>query len=148
MNRNGIEYPFEIRPLSRDEGGGYAITYPDLPGCRSDGETPEEAIRNGRAALRDWLAVAREFGDEVPAPYSSASGRFLLRVPRSLHQRLIDEAVHDRVSLNTMVVSLVAEGLGRRAGRPGGSAGGAGRRLTRAGTSSGAPARRARVTPP
>jgi antitoxin HicB len=57
MKTTRIEYPFEVRPLSKDEGGGYAITFPDLPGCRSDGATPEEAIENGRDALQSWLAV-------------------------------------------------------------------------------------------
>lgn len=64
----GIDYPFEIRPLSKVEGGGYAVTFPDLPGCRSDGETPEQALANGREALADWLAVAREFGDAIAMP--------------------------------------------------------------------------------
>ena len=63
-----IEYPFEVRPLSKDEGGGYSIVFPDLPGCRSDGATPEEVIANGRDALKSWLAVAREFGDRLPTP--------------------------------------------------------------------------------
>jgi hypothetical protein len=35
------------RPLTDDEGGGYLIEFPDIPGCISDGETHEEAIVNG-----------------------------------------------------------------------------------------------------
>ena len=114
MKKSAIEYPFEIRPLSRDEGGGYAIIFPDLPGCRSDGATPEEALENGRDALASWLEVAREFGDKIPTPFSGASGRFVQRLPRSLHAQLIARAEAEGVSLNTLVVSLVAQGLGRR----------------------------------
>ena len=114
MKNSQMTYPFEILPLSKDEGGGYAITFPDLPGCRSDGATPEKAIENGRQALADWLAVASEFGDAVPVPFSSVSGRFVQRVPKSLHRQLVDEAKNEGVSLNTLVVSLVAEGIGRR----------------------------------
>jgi antitoxin HicB len=55
-------FPFTIRPLREVEGGGYPIEFPDLPGCISDGETPEEAIRNGRDALKACLATMREFG--------------------------------------------------------------------------------------
>lgn len=117
MKKLAVEYPFEIHPLSRDEGGGYAITFPDLPGCRSDGATPEEAIENGRDALASWLEVAREFGDKIPTPFSAASGRFVQRVPRSLHAQLIAQAKTEGVSLNTLVVSLVSQGLGRRQGR-------------------------------
>lgn len=114
MKTPRIDYPFEIRPLSKDEGGGYAITFPDLPGCRSDGATPEEAIENGRDALESWLAVAREFGDELPKAFSSVSGRFVQRVPRSLHAQLIAQAKAEGVSLNTLIVSIVSQGLGQR----------------------------------
>jgi antitoxin HicB len=64
--------------------------------------------------LADWLAVASEFGDAAPVPFSSVSGRFVQRVPKSLHRQLVDEAKNEGVSLNTLVVSLVAEGTGRR----------------------------------
>jgi len=122
MKTPRVDYPFEVRPLSKDEGGGYAIMFPDLPGCRSDGATPEEAIENGRDALASWLAVAREFGDELPKPYSALSGRFVQRVPRSLHAQLIAQAKAEGVSLNTLVVSIVSQGLGLRqveSARPG-----------------------------
>jgi antitoxin HicB len=114
MKKADLEYPFEIRPLSKDEGGGYSISFPDLPGCWSDGGTPEEAIANGRDALRAWLAVARELGDDVPKPFSAVSGRFVQRVPRSLHAQLIARAKAEGVSLNTLVVALVAQGIGRQ----------------------------------
>jgi antitoxin HicB len=114
MKTSRIDYPFDIRPLSKDEGGGYAITFPDLPGCCSDGATPEEAINNGRDALESWLAVAREFGDKLPTPFSDVSGRFVQRVPRSLHAQLIARAKIEGVSLNTLVVSIVSQGLGQR----------------------------------
>ena len=118
MKTPRIEYPFEIHPLSKDEGGGYAITFPDLPGCRSDGATPEEAIENGRDALQSWLAVASEFGDKTPGPFAAVSGRFVQRVPRSLHAQLIAYAKAEGVSLNTLIVSLVSQGLGSRPGLP------------------------------
>ncbi len=113
MNKSHVEYPFEVRPLSKEEGGGYSIYFPDLPGCWSDGTTPEEAIENGRDALQSWLAVAQEFGDDIPGPFSAVSGRFVQRVPRSLHARLIARAKAEGVSLNTLVVSLVSQGIGK-----------------------------------
>ncbi len=118
MKISRIEYPFEVRPLAKDEGGGYSITFPDLPGCRSDGATPEEAIENGRDALQSWLAVASEFGDKTPGPFAAVSGRFVQRVPRSLHAQLIACAKAEGVSLNTLIVSLVSQGLGSRSDFP------------------------------
>ena len=114
MKKPSVAYPFEVRPLSKEEGGGYSIYFPDLPGCWSDGATPEEAIENGRDALQSWLAVAQEFGDDIPRPFSAVSGRFVQRVPRSLHARLIARAKAEGVSLNTLVVSLVSQGIGKQ----------------------------------
>ena len=67
-NRNLDQYQFTVRPLSSDEGGGYLVEYPDIPGCMSDGETVEEAISNGREALRDCLEVFKESGRKLPKP--------------------------------------------------------------------------------
>ena len=44
------DYPFEVRPLTAAEGGGFLIAYPDFSECIADGETVEEAIANGREA--------------------------------------------------------------------------------------------------
>ena len=59
-NRHLDQYQFTVRPLTSDEGGGYLVEYPEIPGCMSDGETIEEAISNGREALRDCLEVFQE----------------------------------------------------------------------------------------
>ncbi len=65
MMKHDHEYPSELRPLTEEEGGGWMITYPDLPGCMSDGETPEEAISNGKDALVAWLEAAHEAGRNI-----------------------------------------------------------------------------------
>jgi hypothetical protein len=41
-----VQYPFVVRPMTAEEGGGYLLEFPDLPGCVSDSETMEEAIRS------------------------------------------------------------------------------------------------------
>lgn len=107
------DYPFSVRPLAADEGGGYLVEFPDLPGCISDGETVEEAVLNGLDAKREWLAVAREERRTMPEAGGRLSGKWVQRVPRSLHARLVERAQREGVSLNTLVVSLIAEGLGK-----------------------------------
>lgn len=109
----GDEYPFIVRPLTAEEGGGYLIEFPDLPGCISDGETVEEAIANGMDAKRAWLTVAREQGRPLPEPGGQLSGKWVQRVPKSLHARLVERAAREGVSLNMLVVSLIAQGLGK-----------------------------------
>jgi antitoxin HicB len=113
-------YPFEISLLSDEDGPGYLITFPDLPGCMSDGETVEEAIANGADAEKAWIQAATKWGDAVPEPGSStkAPGRFVLRTPKSLHAKLTRQADVEGVSMNTLAVAILAEGLGRKqAGR-------------------------------
>jgi antitoxin HicB len=109
-------YPFTIRPLAIEDGGGYLIEYPDLPGCHSDGETPEQAIVNGRGAVRSYLMSCRKHGDPIPKPSSPvrSSGQFRVRMPKTLHARLVAEAEREGVSLNMLVVSAAARALGQR----------------------------------
>ena len=64
---NDLAFAVVITPLAPDDGGGLAATVPDLPGCMSDGDTPEDALRNVRDAIEAWIAMARELGHPVPA---------------------------------------------------------------------------------
>jgi antitoxin HicB len=113
----GPEYPFVITPLERADGGGYLIEFPDLPGCVSDGETPEKAIASGRAAVRAWIAAAKAHRDPVPPPSARAtySGKWQIRMARSLHHRLAERAKAEGVSLNVFATTILAEALGRPA---------------------------------
>jgi len=111
------DYPFDLRPLTKAEGGGWAITWPDLPGCMSDGDTPEEAIKNGRDAFDAWMLIRRrELKQPAPKPTKSASqpARFVLRTPKTLYARLVTRAESEGVSLNTLVTTFIAENLGKQ----------------------------------
>lgn len=68
MNAAPNDYPVIVQPLSEEDGGGYAAIVPDLPGCMSDGETPEEAIINVRDAIIAWMEAAEDVGHPVPPP--------------------------------------------------------------------------------
>ncbi len=61
-------YPFEVRPLSEQEGGGFLISFPDFSECISDGETVEEAIRNGWDALEETIAALESMNLPIPEP--------------------------------------------------------------------------------
>ena len=113
--RDLIQYPFEVRPLHEDEGGGYLISFPDFSECISDGETVDEAIRNGMDALAETIGALESLGLPVPKPGSggSYSGKFIQRVPKSLHARLAARARQEGVSMNALVTVFLAEGLAR-----------------------------------
>ena len=55
-----LAYAIRIEPLAESDGGGYLATVPDLPGCMSDGDTPEEALRNVQEAIASWLECEKE----------------------------------------------------------------------------------------
>lgn len=122
-------YPFEayahiITPLSEEDGGGYLITFPDLPGCMSDGESQEEAIANGRDAFSTWVSARIDMGKEIPPPKwrpetvpENVSGKFIQRVPKTIHAKLVRRAKAEGVSLNSLVLTFIAEGLGRKSAK-------------------------------
>jgi len=110
------QYQFTVRPLSKEEGGGYLVEFPDIPGCMSDGETIEEAIANGREALRDCIAVFRESGRGVPRP-SIEAAQWRQRLPRTLYSKLTKQAETEGVSINSLVTAIIAEAIGARQAR-------------------------------
>ena len=65
---NPEDYEVAIVPLSDEDGGGFAAVVPELPGCRSDGETPQEALANAYDAIGCWLEAAEEMGRPAPRP--------------------------------------------------------------------------------
>src|SRR3954454_18974634 len=111
--RNLDRYQFTVRPLSKEEGGGYMVEYPDIPGCMSDGESIEEAIANGREALLDCLEVFKESGRKIPKP-SIEAAQWRQRLPRTLYSKLTKQAENEGVSINSLVTAIIAEAIGAK----------------------------------
>jgi antitoxin HicB len=61
-------YSVVVEPLSKEDGGGFVATVPDLPGCMSDGQTEAEAILNAQDAIACWLEAAEENHQQIPEP--------------------------------------------------------------------------------
>ena len=114
------DYPFEVRPLAEDDGGGYLVSFPDFAECISDGETIEEALANARDALKARIAALKASKLPVPGPNSGgvASGKFVARVPKTVRAQLATRARAEGVSLNTLVLTFIAQGLGSTPARP------------------------------
>jgi antitoxin HicB len=113
FNQELDKYQFTVRPLSADEGSGYLVEYPDIQGCMSDGETIQEAIANGREALRDCLEVFRESGRKPVKPRIEAA-QWRQRLPRTLYAKLTRQAQREGVSINSLVTAIIAEAVGSR----------------------------------
>lgn len=107
------------RPWSRvlvPDEGVIAASVPELPGCFAEGATMEEALENLEDALELWLSAAVESGLEIPRPQGEVepeeySGRFSVRVPKSLHRRLATRADAEGCSLNQLVATILAEAV-------------------------------------
>lgn len=104
-----LHYPFNV---AADPEGGYVIVFPDLPGCMTQVDNLEEIGPMAEEIRVLWLTTAYEQGKEIPLPSYSEdfSGKFVVRVPRSLHRALVEGADRDGVSLNQFVVSILARG--------------------------------------
>ena len=85
-----------------DESGDYFATVQEFDGCMSHGDTYDEAFENIQEAMKGWIETKLEGGFSVPVPINESqySGKFVLRLPKSLHARLAMEAEREGVSLN------------------------------------------------
>jgi antitoxin HicB len=63
-----LTYPIVLEILPPEEGGGFLALVPDLPGCMSDGASPEEALVNIQDAIESWIEAANDLGHAIPVP--------------------------------------------------------------------------------
>lgn len=103
------KYKFEI--VEDEDEGGFVISYPDLIGCISFGETIDLAVKNGEEARREWIYATLESGGVVPEPFSAEdySGQFRLRVPKSLHKYLAERSKQEGISMNQYCIYLLSK---------------------------------------
>ncbi len=51
-----------------DDDEVFIAEVPELPGCAADGQTYEQAVRNARVIIEQWIETATELGRPIPAP--------------------------------------------------------------------------------
>ena len=97
-----LPYNYIIQPIEDESGKYYYARVLELNGCQSDGDTFDEAYSNLREAMRGYLETKIENGIKIPIPQSiqDYSGKFVVRIPKSLHQALAIEAEREGISLN------------------------------------------------
>ena len=110
----GLPYTLIVR---KDSQGDFVARVDELPGCSAHGKTPPEALEAVEEAKKLWITDCVENGDPVPEPSVDEglpSGKWLQRVPRSLHRKLVLQAKREGVSLNQLVTSMLAEATGAK----------------------------------
>jgi antitoxin HicB len=116
----GLKYPITIEEAPE---GGYFVEIEALHGCYSQGETIEEALEMSEESRKLWIESAYEDGLDIPLPNGEKeySGKFNVRIPRSLHRKLDKMAEKEGVSLNHYLVSTLSRAVGQEEasrGRP------------------------------
>ncbi|MBO4816271.1 MAG: type II toxin-antitoxin system HicB family antitoxin [Clostridia bacterium] len=101
-----MPYNFIIQPINDESGYYYYARVLEFDGCQSTGETFEEAYKNIQEAMEGWIEAKLEGGFEIPKPLKKEkfSGKFVKRIPKSLHYRLSVEAKEEDVSLNQYIL--------------------------------------------
>lgn len=94
-----LNYRMEI--VEDKDEGGFVVSFPELPGCITCGETIEAAAANALDAKKVWLEATIEDGIEIHEPDSleDYSGQFKLRIPRSLHRSLAEHSKREGISI-------------------------------------------------
>ena len=112
-----MKMPYRMEIVEDRDEGGYVVSYPDLPGCITCGETVESAAANALDAKKAWIEAALEEGLEIHEPDSleDYSGQFKLRIPKTLHRQLALQSKREGVSMNQYCVYRLSQGEAVRA---------------------------------
>jgi len=91
-----LPYTIELIP---DSEQGWFVRVKELRGCMSQGDTVQEAYEMIQDAMQGWLEVAIEDNIPIPEPAldEDYSGKFVVRLPRSLHRQLAETAEREGV---------------------------------------------------
>jgi antitoxin HicB len=119
-----LELPYTVTVKSERNGerSDWTATVEELPACTARGQTPGDAVDSLRPAMERWLTAALADRREIPVPAgqggkqptpSSHSGRFLVRMPGTLHEQLARVAKHEELSLNRFVTNVLADSVSR-----------------------------------
>jgi predicted RNase H-like HicB family nuclease len=105
--------PYVMTIEADPQEGGYVVSFPDLPGCLTCGDTIESALQNAVDAKRVWLEAALEGGQAIPLPddLSKYSGQIRVRLPRTLHRRLAAQSRREGISMNQYIIYQLAGAL-------------------------------------
>ena len=106
-----LALPYRMELVKDPDEGGFVVSFPDLPGCITCGETLEAAVANAADAKRAWLQAALEDVLPVREPddLENYSGQFKLRLPKSLHRALAENSKREGISMNQYCLYLLTK---------------------------------------
>lgn len=107
----GLAYTRELIP---EPEGGWFVRIKELPGCMSQGDTADDAMVMIEDAMRGWIEAELRKGSTIPEPRleEEFSGKFVVRVAKSLHRKITEISTNEGVSLNQWIGTTLAEAVG------------------------------------
>ena len=120
MNENTLDFykslNYKIQVEFSTEDNCWYASIPDLWDTSADAETPEKAFQKAFRLKDEILELAYKDGRDIPLPRPDIeySGRFLLRVPKTLHAKLAAEAEREGTSINRLAIQFLSAELERR----------------------------------
>jgi antitoxin HicB len=111
--RRIVSLPY-VRELIPNGDDTWFARIVEFPGCMTEGATQQEALVNLADAMSAWVEVCLEDHITVPQPSQTEfSGKFMVRIPKSLHGDIARRADREGVSLNQYVSTQLARTVGR-----------------------------------
>lgn len=109
-----LKLPYARMLIPDEESGTFMAEIVEFPGCISQGDNAQEAFERLEEVAINWIEAALDLGQEIPPPSISHgySGRFALRLPKSLHRQVSLAAERDGTSVNQFIVTAIAEKVG------------------------------------
>ena len=106
-----MSLPYKMEIVADVDEGGFIASFPDLPGCFTCGDTVEKAAENAMDAKKAWIEAAVEEHLEIrePSEQASYSGQFKLRLPKTLHRMLAEQAREEGISMNQYCIYLLSK---------------------------------------
>ena len=97
-----LSYTIKLKLIEDESGKYYFAKIEELEGCWADGETEEKALKNLKEAMELWIDIKLEKGFDIPLPKAENeySGKFVVRIPKTLHRMLSEKAEEEGISLN------------------------------------------------
>ena len=59
---------YEVIIYWSSEDNAYVAEAPELPGCMADGKSYEEALKNIKTVIHEWIETANDLGRDIPKP--------------------------------------------------------------------------------
>ena len=104
-----MSYRMEI--VEDKDEGGFVVSYPELPGCITCGETIERAVENAADAKKAWLEAALAVRHDMHEPgiLEHDSGQFKITQPRRLHRAHAEHPKKEGISMNQYCIYLLSK---------------------------------------